>query len=698
MKVYEGKDIRNVGVVGHGDSGKTTLTAGLLYTAGATNRLLRVDEGNTITDFDDDEIQRKISISTSIAVAEWKKSKINILDTPGYNIFINDARAALAAADAALVLVDAVAGVEVQTEKVWHFADEYKLPRALVVNKLDRERADFTRALESIRENFGRTAVPVQIPIGSERDFKGVVDLIRMKAYTFAADGDGKGVEGEIPDALADAAQTAHEALVEMIAEGNDKLMEEYFEKGSLSAEQIVEGVRQGTREMRIFPVLCAAALHNVGSGPILDFIVENLPSPIEREGVPATVNGQDAVRKFSETDAPSLFVFKTTADPFAGRISYFKMVTGVLKNDANLQNLTRGVAERLSHISSPQGKTLQPVTEVHAGDIGAVAKLKETLTGDTLADKGVNIAYPPVKLPEPSIAFAIQANSRNDEDRMGNAVHRILEEDQSLRFYRDPQTREFLLAGSGQQHVEIVVSRLKKRYGVEVTLKAPKIPYRETIRGTADVQGRHKKQTGGHGQFGDCWIKVAPLARGAKFEFVNEIFGGAIPRNFIPAVEKGIVEAAEKGFLAGYPMVDFKVTVYDGSYHDVDSSELAFKLAARKAFKAAMQEAKPALLEPVMNVEIQAPVEYAGDLMGDLNGRRGRISGMETKGSSQFIRAQVPMAEMLNYQSDLTAMTQGRASFTMEFDHYDYVPQLQAEKIIAAAKAAKTGEEEEEE
>jgi elongation factor G len=337
-------------------------------------------------------------------------------------------------------------------------------------------------------------------------------------------------------------------------------------------------------------------------------------------------------------------------------------------------------------------------VPEIQAGDIGAVAKLKDTLTGDTLEEKGSNVTYPPVKLPEPSIAFAIEAKSRNDEDRMGQAVHKILEEDQSLRFYRDPQTREFLLAGTGQQHVEIVVSRMKKRYGVDVTLKTPKIPYRETIRGKADVQGRHKKQTGGHGQFGDCWIKMEPLARGEKFQFANEIFGGSIPKNFIPAVEKGIVDAAEKGYLAGFPMVDFKVTVYDGSYHDVDSSELAFKLAARKAFKAAMLEAKPALLEPVMNVEIQAPVEYAGDLMGDLNGRRGRISGMETKGSTQFVRAVVPMAEMLSYQNDLTAMTQGRATFSMEFDHYDYVPQLQADKIIAAAKAAKTGEEEEEE
>jgi elongation factor G len=581
--------------------------------------------------------------------------------------------------------VDGVAGVEVQTEKVWSFANDFKLPRALIINKLDRERADFQRALASVQEFFGRAAVPVQIPIGSEREFKGVVDLIRMKSYTYTPDGDGKGKEGEIPADLADAAQKAHEALVEMVAEGNDALMEEFFAEGTLPAEHIIDGLKQGVKELRIFPVLAASSLHNIGTDLILDLIVENLPPPTFREA-PAGVS------------APSAFVFKTTADPFAGRISFFKVMTGAIKNDANLVNVNKSGAERLAHLSTPQGKTLNAVTDLNTGDIGAVAKLKDTLTGDTLAEKGQTITYPPVKLPEPSIAFAIEAKSRNDEDRMGNAVHRILEEDQSLRFYRDPQTREFLLAGAGQQHVEIVVSRLKKRYSVDVTLKAPKIPYRETIRGTADVQGRHKKQTGGHGQFGDCWIRMEPLPRGGQFEFANEIFGGAIPKNYIPAVEKGIVETAANGYLAGYPMVDFKVTVYDGSYHDVDSSELAFKLAARKAFKAAMLQAKPALLEPIMTVEVQAPVEYAGDLMGDLNGRRGRISGMDTKGNTQILRAQVPMAEMLNYQSDLTAMTQGRASFTMEFDHYDFVPQLQADKIIAAAKAAKTGEEEEEE
>jgi elongation factor G len=698
VKIYEGKDVRNVGVVGHGDSGKTTLTSGALFTAGSANRLLRVDEGNTVTDFDDEEIQRKITISTAIAFAEWKKSKVNILDTPGYNIFINDTRASLIAADAALVMVDGVAGVEVQTEKVWGFASEYQLPRAVVINKLDRERADFTRALESVQSVFGRTAVPVQLPLGSERDFQGVIDLVRMKAFTYTPDGDGKGKETDIPEEAADAAQKAHEALVEMIAEGNDALMEEFFEQGTLAPEHIHEGLQSAVREMRIFPVLCASAVRNIGTDQILNFVVDHFPSPADRPGAAAKENGNETVKKYKEKEPCSAFVFKTAADPFAGRITYFKVVTGVLKNDAHLINVQKGKDERLAHIGCAMGKTIMPVNELHAGDIGAVAKLKDTLTGDTLAEKGMQTEYAAVKLPEPSIAFAVEAKSRQDEDRLGNALARVLEEDQSLRFYRDPQTREFLLAGAGQQHVEIVVSRLKKRYGVDVNLKAPKIPYRETIRGNADVQGRHKKQTGGHGQFGDCWIRMEPLPRGGQFEFANEIFGGAIPRQYIPAVEKGILEAAANGFLAGYPMVDFKVTVYDGSYHDVDSSELAFKLAARKAFKAAMQQAKPALLEPIMNVVVQAPVEYAGDLMGDLNGRRGRISGMETKGSTQIVRAQVPMAEMLNYQSDLTSMTQGRGAFTMEFDHYDFVPQMQADKVIAAARAAKAGEEEEEE
>jgi elongation factor G len=681
MKVYETSDIRNVALVGHGHSGKTALTSALLFTAGATPRL------ENITDFDDEEIARKITIASAVAALEWKGKKINLIDTPGFNIFINDTRGTLIAADAALVLVDGIAGVEVQTEKVWSFTEEFVLPRAIVINKLDRERSSFERALESVHSAFGRTAIPIQLPIGAEREFKGVVDLVRMKSYI-------SGKEGDIPAGLIDAAKAAHESLVEMVAEGNDALLEEFFNEGTLPVEHILDGLREAVRVRRIAPVLCASATNQIGSDQILSFINEHFPSPLEC----GSWKGKNGERAIKDSAPISAFVFKTVADPFAGRVSYFKVISGVVKNDAHLMNSRSSVDERLAHIGALFGKTLVPVNELHAGDIGGVAKLRDTLTGDTLADKSAMIEYPEVRLPEPSIAYAIAAKTRNDEDRMGNAIHKILEEDRSLRFYRDAQTKEFLLAGCGQQHIEIIVSRLKKRYGVEVALHAPKIPYRETIRGRAEVQGRHKKQTGGHGQFGDCWIRLEPLQRGGKFEFANEVFGGAIPKNFIPAIEKGIIETAEKGYLAGFPVVDFKVVVYDGSYHDVDSSEMSFKLAARKAFRAGMEAAKPSLLEPVMNVEVQAPVEFAGDLMGDMNGRRGRISGMDTKGGTQIIKAQVPMAEMLNYLNDLTSMTQGRGSFSMEFDHYDFVPGLQAEKIIAAAKLARAGVEEEEE
>jgi len=658
----------------------------------------KVDDGSSPTDYDEEEIARKISISTSLVYAEWKKNKINVLDTPGFNLFIYDAKAALAAADSAFVTVDGIAGVEVQTEKVWHFCEEFGLPRALIVNKLDRDRASFDRAVESVHKVFGRAAVPVHLPIGAERDFKGIVDLVTMKAYLYTPGGDGKAKEGEIPADLADEAQAAHEVLVEMAAEGNDALLEEFFAEGTLPIEHIVDGLREGVRDHRIFPILCASATQNIGSDLLLNFALDYFPAPVDRGPFGAKHNGQDVQRSVKDSEAAAAFVFKTAADPFAGRVTYFKVMAGCVKNDANLINSRNSGAERIAHVSCAMGKTLTPITELKAGDLGAVAKLKDTLTGDTLYDKAYAVEYPQVDLPEPSIAYAISAKTRNDEDRMGNAIHKILEEDKTLRFYRDPQTKEFLLAGNGQQHVEIICSRLKKRYGVEVELHAPKIPYRETIRGLADVQGRHKKQTGGHGQFGDCWIRMEPLARGEKFVFANETFGGSIPKNFIPAVEKGIVEAAANGYLAGFPVVDFKVSLYDGSYHDVDSSEMSFKMAARKAFKAAMAVAKPALLEPVMKVEVQAPVEYAGDLMGDMNGRRGRISGMDTNGGTQIIRAQVPMSEMLTYQNDLTSMTQGRATFHMEFDHYDFVPGLQAEKIIAAAKAAKLGVEEEEE
>ncbi len=697
MKVYAGKDVRNIALAGHGHCGKTQLTAAMAYLAGATNRLTRTDEGNTLTDFDEEEIARRMSISTGLAAIEWDQRKLNLFDTPGFNTFMNDTHSAMYAADGALILVDGVAGIEVQTERVWAFAEEFHEGHAIVINKLDRERASFERSLAAVQEVFGKICIPVQIPIGEEKDFRGLIDLISMKAYEYTPDGDGRGREVPIPEKYAEAARVGHGQLVEAVAAGKDDLMEEFFDQGTLPEEHVISGLHEELAADTIVPVLCVSALRNIGVDRLLDFCTRFMPSPLERGVLHLQQQGLPLERPVADTQPVAAFVFKTAADPYQGRVSYFKVLSGILRNDAPLTNGQRGSEERLAHLSVPVGKALVPVTELHAGDIGAVAKLRETLTGDTLHEKGSPVAFEPLHLDEPSIAFAISAKSRNDEDRMGNAIHKILEEDPALRFYRDPQTNEFLLAGAGQQHVEIVVSRLRRKYNVDVTLHAPKVPYRETIRGFADVQGRHKKQTGGHGQFGDVRVKLEPLPRGEKFAFVNAVFGGSVPKNFIPAVEKGFVEAAQHGYLAGYPMVDFKVTLYDGSYHDVDSSEMSFKMAARKAFKAGMALAKPALLEPVMNVVIHAPVEFAGDLMGDLNSRRGRIAGMDVKGSTQIVRAQVPMAEMLNYQNDLTSMTQGRATFTMEFDHYDFVPQAQAEKIIAAAKASRGAEPDEE-
>ena len=683
MKNYLGKDVRNVGIVGHGDCGKTTLAAAMLYTAGATNRLTRVDEGNTVTDFDEEEIGRKVSIATAIAVAEWNGTKINALDSPGYNIFINEAKVALSAVDAALVVVDAVNGIEVQTEKCWDFATELGVPKLIFVNKMHKERASVDAVVQQVKEVFDATAVMLQIPLGSEKGFRGVVNLIDEKAYEYELDGDGKGRETAVPDDLRDALEEARTSLIESVAETDEDLMEEYFEEGTLSADKLAAGLKRAISAGEVVPLLCGSALHNMAIDRLLDFLVEAAPSPADR-AEQATEFGPLAI---DDSGPLALYVWRTGSDAFSGRVSYFRVVSGVLANDAQVYNHRTQNTEKFARVSVAQGKTLNPVAAIHAGDIGAVAKLKETATGDSLGTKEYEVFFPTLELPPPAISYAIQPKTRNDEDRLSGTITKVLEEDSSLRFYRDPQTQEFLLAGNGQQHLEIVCSKLRKRYNVSVELHAPKIPYRETIRGTADVHGRHKKQTGGHGQFGDCKIRVAPLERGEEFQFEDEIFGGAIPKTYIPAVEKGIQEAATRGFLAGYPVVDFKVTLYDGSYHDVDSSELAFKLAGSKAFKLAMAAAKPALLEPVMRVEIVTPMEFAGDLMGDLNSRRGRIQGMDSKGSTQVIRAEVPMAEMLTYANDLTSMTQGRGSFTMEQGYYDFVPGQLAEKIVAAAK-----------
>jgi len=701
VKVYTGENVRNVALVGHGHAGKTSLISAMLYTAGATQRQGRVDDGSAVTDYDEEEISRKMSIATSLAYAEWGQTKINLLDTPGFNMFVHEAKMVLPVIDAAVVVVDGVAGVEVVTERVWNYCEEYKTPRVIVASRMDRERADAERVLDSLTRAFGRSVVPLELPIGKEKNLSGVVDLVNMKAYTYELGGNGKGKEGEIPANMKEIAQEAHEKLVELVAEGDDALMEKFFDAGTLSEKDLIPALHNAIREDKIFPVLFASGLGNVSTDRLMDFIVDFTPAATEHDSIRGEVtsgNGEPPARKESDSEPVSVYVFKTVSDPFAGRISYFKVFSGVLKNDASLANFSRSSQEKFAHISVMQGKTAVPVNELHAGDIGAVAKLKDTLTGDTLGDKSAPIQYPHVKLPEPAITFAIEPKSRADEDKLGPGIHKMLEEDAMLRFFRDPQTREFLIAGTGQQHIEVVVAKLKKRYHTEVILKAPKVPYRETIRGRADVQGKHKKQTGGHGQYGDCKIKMEPLPRGSEFEFVNDIFGGAIPKNYIPAIEKGIKDAASRGHLAGFPMVDFKVVLYDGSYHDVDSNDMSFQMAGRIAFRKAMEQAKPTILEPIMHVEITVPDEFAGSIMGDLNARRGRIQGMDNKGGNTVVKAEVPMSEMLTYGVDLTAMTQGRGSFNMEMHHYDVVPGQLQEKIIEKAKAERGEVKEEEE
>jgi elongation factor G len=698
MKVYDATTIRNVALVGHSGSGKTQLASAILFDAGMVNRLGRVDDGTTVTDFDDEEIARKHTLASSLAYAEWNRTKINLIDTPGIANFLSDAHAALRVADAALIVVDAVAGVEVQTEKTWEAADQLELPRLVVLNRYDRERASLDRSLESLHTAFGRAVVPIQIPIGEEKSFRGVIDLVSMKAFTFESDGSGKMTEGPIPGGSAEAAKASRDALIEMVAEADDSLMEKFFEAGTLTQDELVSGLRTAVGNRRIFPLVCTSANLNVGIQPLLDAVLQFLPPPADREikGVHSKT-GADVTVQASDTAPYAAFVWKTVADPFAGRISMFRVMSGALKADSTVHNLTKDTSERLGHVVLLQGKTQTDVPEIKAGDLGAVAKLKDTVTSDTLADKG-GVRFPPIVFPEPVLSYAMEPKSRGDEDKISGSLQRLQEEDPSIRSSRDPQTKELLLSGQGQVHIEVTVAKLKRRFGVEVNLKPPRIPYRETITASTEAQGRHKKQTGGHGQFGDCSIKMEPLPRGADFEFVDDIFGGSIPQQFRPAVEKGIQETRLRGYLAGYPVVDFKVTLIDGKFHQVDSNELSFKMAGRLAFRDAMSRARPTILEPIMNVEVYAPSDFAGDLMGDLNGRRGRIGGMDTRGGMTVIKAQVPMAEMLTYEQQLTSATGGRGSYHMEYSHYEEVPSHLQTKIIAAAKAEKAGETEEEE
>jgi small GTP-binding protein domain len=690
MKAFSTENIRNLAVIGHGDAGKTQLVSSLLYVAGTTNRWGKVDEGTTVTDYDDDSIERKISLNTNLAHLEFKDTKINLLDTPGYAAFVAHARPALRVADCALVVVDAVNGIEVQTEKTWAYANEFLLPRFMVINKMDKERADFGHALDTATQSFARSIVPFTLPIGQEADFRGVVDVVHMKAYEF--DENGKAKEIPIPEMGREIVDKTRERLVELVAESDDALLEKYFENGTLDEEDIYPNLAKAIANSRLCPVYAVSSTTLAGLQILLEHIIEFAPNPAAHEAEYGFTNadgdGERITRKYSNDEPFSAYVFRTIADPFAGRINVMKVISGKISADATVYNSTRDVQERLGALHLIQGKQLDKIDSAQTGDIVAVVKLKETQTGDTLCDKANPIYYPKVEYPEAAIAFAIEPKSRADEEKISAAIHKILEEDPSLHFERDPQTKEFILSGSGQLHIETVVAKLANRYHVEVALHPPKVPYKETITVPVEVQGRHKKQSGGRGQFGDCKCIFEPLPRGAGFEFVDKIFGGAIPQNFRPAVEKGILEAAQSGAVAGYPMVDFRVTLIDGSYHTVDSDEHSFRAAGRKAYRAAMEKARPTLLEPIMDVEVFCPQEVSGDIMGDLNARRGRVQGMEMRGKQQVIKAQVPLSEMLDYQSKLNSMTQARGSYHMQFSHYDPLPPNLATKVVEQARA----------
>src|SRR5437660_5831660 len=686
MAIEIGK-IRNVGVVGHGGVGKTSLVEAMLFAAGAVTRLGRVDGGSTTTDVDPDEIKRKISINTSVAYCDWKGHHINLVDTPGYGDFIADARAGLRVVEAGVVVVDAVAGVQVQTEKVWKFATEYDLPRVVVVNRLDRERADFFRTFESLGRRLKGRLVALHLPVGEESSFRGFVDLVKMKAVTFAG---GKGTEGDIPAELADRAKEYREKLVEAAAETDDDLLAKYLEEGSLGEPEMLKALRAGITAGKLMPVVCAAASKSIGVLALLDLIVAELPSPADRGEVAGTdLKTKQPATRPADTKAPvTALVFKTLSDPHIGKLSLFRVMTGTLRADSTLLNPGHSARERMGHVSWLQGETQKNREALGPGEIGRAQKVKETQTGDTLTEEAQPFELPKITFPEAAISFAIQPKTRGDEDKISNALARIAEEDPTVHYHFDPETKQLLVSGVGSLHVEMVVERTKRKYNVEVNLLPSRIPYKETVKGRAEGQGKYKKQTGGRGQYGDTWLRVEPMPRGGGFEFVDDIFGGAVPRNFIPSVEKGVRDCMKKGIIAGYPVVDMKVTLYDGSYHDVDSSDMAFQIAASMGLQKVFMDARPILLEPIMNVEVATPADHAGDVIGDLNSRRGRIVGMEPAGETAAVRAVVPMSEMLTYESSLRSMTGGRGGYSMEFSHYEEVPSFLADKVIKEAKA----------
>ncbi len=692
MGKYDTAKIRNLGIIAHGGAGKTSLSEAILFDTGMIDRLGRVDDGSSTMDFEPEEIKRRISITSSLDHCEWQGHSIHMVDTPGYGDFIADTRACMRTLDCAVVILSAISGVKVQTEEVWSWANEFEIPRIAFVNKLDRERANFFRAIDDMEKALKARGVAIQIPLGLEDNFEGVIDLIKMKAYRYKKDTSGSFAEIEIPAEYLDEAKRLREQMVETVAEAYDALTEKYLEAGDLSEEEILDGLRVGTIRNTFTAVLCGSATANIGVKQLLDAICAYLPSPLDRTKAVGTNPKTQALEERSpvETEPFSALVFKTTSDPYTGKISIFRVYSGVLNSDSTIFNASKGIEERIGQIYELEGKKQKPIKQAVAGDIVAVAKLKETVTGDTICDPSKPVIYEPAPLLKPVISYAIEPKTKNDEDKIHSALHKMIEEEPTLESHRDEQTKEFIISGMGQVHLDVIVEKLKRKFNVEVLLKTPKIPYLETIRGSVKVQGKYKKQSGGRGQYGDCWIEMSPMPRGEGYLFEDKIVGGVIPRQYIPAVDKGIQEASQEGFLAGFPVIDFKVALYDGSFHTVDSSEMAFKIAGSMAFKKAMESCKPVLLEPIMNVKITVPDENMGDVIGDINSRRGKVVGVEPKANSQIIRTVVPMSEVLAYSNDLRSMTSDRGLFNMEFSHYEEVPSHLMQKVIAEITAAK--------